>query len=136
MQRIAQFGSDIFALMLLAAMLAWISSGLSRPLLVDEVSLQTALSWGKSALWLDARTKSDYQAEHIPGALSLHMDHWQEDISAVQRQAVDKEKIVVYCYSASCNSALLMARRLYKEAGLQNVVVMHGGWESWQQERP
>ena len=136
MQRIAQSGADIFALILLAAMLAWISSGLSRPLLIDQVSLQTAQSWGDSALWLDARTKSDYQTEHIPGALSLHMDHWQENIIAVQRQAGDKKKIVVYCYSAACNAALLVARRLHKEIGLQNVVVMHGGWETWKRERP
>jgi rhodanese-related sulfurtransferase len=132
---IAQSGSDIFAIMLLTAMLSWVYSGLSMPFTVDDVSLKTAQSWGDNALWLDARTRSDYQDEHIPGALSLHMDHWQEDIIAVQQQLY-KKKIVVYCYSAACNSAALVAQRLRKEMGLKNVVIMHGGWETWEQERP
>jgi len=127
---------DILIIVMLSSIIAWVHSGLSIPFTKGEVSLKTAQSWGDSALWLDARSRSDYEAEHIPGAIPLNKDNWKKDITTVRAVHIHKKKIVVYCYSATCNSAAKVARRLRKKMGLKNVVVMHGGWETWKKEHP
>ncbi len=136
MRIIARSGPDILIIVMLTAILAWVHFGLSIPFMKGAVSLKTAQSWGDSALWLDARSRSDYEAEHIPGAIPLNVDNWEEDITTVRAVQIHKKKIVVYCYNAKCNSAAKVARRLRKELGLKNVVVMHGGWETWKEVYP
>jgi len=136
MRIIARFGPDILVIVMISAICAWVHSGLSIPFTKDEVNLKTAQSWGDSVLWIDARSISDYEAEHIPGAVPLNLYNWKKDIATVRAVHIHKKKIVVYCYSARCNSAAKVARRLRKEMGLQNVVVMHGGWETWKKEHP
>jgi len=37
---------------------------------------------------------------------------------------------VVYCEGGSCQSSLLVARRLHDE-GFKDIRVMTGGWEEW-----
>ncbi|MBV9391633.1 MAG: rhodanese-like domain-containing protein [Verrucomicrobia bacterium] len=99
-----------------------------------EVRLETALSWGSDALWIDARPEIDFQIDHVPGAISLNLENW----TALFPRFLDKwqpgQKVVVYCSSKSCELSHEVASRL-DQNGVTEVWVLKGGWESWKAER-
>lgn len=97
----------------------------------DEVTLEQAQSWGDSVLWVDARPTEQFEREHIPAALSLNEDSWDELLPQMLAQWSPEKHVVVYCSSQSCAASHDVARRLREEAGLKNVYVLHGGWEGW-----
>ena len=100
------------------------------------VSLAKAQTWGDNAIWVDARPDEQFGKDHIPGAVSLNEDHWNEQIQPfVQTTWSPGKKIVVYCSNESCNLALDVAQRLRKEANLPDVFVLEGGWEEWLKHR-
>ncbi len=95
------------------------------------VSVAQAESWGDRVLWLDARPDDDFDRAHIPGALPLNEDHWQDQLRMMLTAWAPERKVVVYCSALSCNASHEVAERLRKEAGLTNVYVLEGGWEEW-----
>ena len=103
----------------------------------DMVAVELARSWGASVIWVDARPDVDFEREHVPGAISLNEDRWNELLPPfLQEQWSPEKKIVVYCSSQSCNLAGDVARRLREEAKLPNEIrVLKGGWEEWLKTR-
>ena len=102
------------------------------PLPVSEiVTLTQARSWGENAIWVDARPDEEFAYEHVPGAILLNEDHWNELLVQFLQKWSPKKKVVVYCSSQSCNASREVARRLRDEAQLKNVFVLEGGWEEW-----
>jgi rhodanese-related sulfurtransferase len=99
----------------------------------DLVSVEVARSWGANALWVDARPTEEFERDHIPGAVLLNEDRWNELIPQfLEKQWSPEKKIVVYCSAASCNLAEDVARRLRDEAKLPNEIrILKGGWEAW-----
>lgn len=98
-----------------------------------EVTLAQAKSWGDTVLWLDARPNEEFAAGHVPGALSLNEDDWNGLLPAVLAAWKPAGKIVVYCSRKSCNASHGVAERLRHEDNLQNVYVLPGGWEEWEE---
>ncbi len=124
------------ALALLAlAMLPAIATGLWHPRRPawqsDEVTLAAATAWGGSVLWVDARPDADFQRGHIPGAIQLNEDRWDDLLEDFLNHWDPGRKVVVYCSSLSCATSHDVARRLREQAGIPNVFVLQGGWESW-----
>lgn len=99
--------------------------------LSDEVRLAVAQSWNETVLWIDARSRADFEAGHIPGALPLNEDEWNELVPAVLDAWSPDCSVVVYCKSLSCHTSREVARRLREEVGLPRIYVLEGGWESW-----
>jgi rhodanese-related sulfurtransferase len=97
----------------------------------EIVDLGLVRSWGNSVLWVDARPDNEYEEDHIPGAISLNEDRWNELLPNFLGQWAPNRKVVVYCSTQSCNLAGDVARRLREEAQLKNVYVLEGGWEEW-----
>jgi rhodanese-related sulfurtransferase len=99
----------------------------------DMVSVELARNWGPSVIWVDARPDAEFERDHIPGAILLNEDRWNELLPQfLQQQWSPEKKIVVYCSSQSCNLAGDVARRLREEAKLPNEIrVLKGGWEEW-----
>jgi rhodanese-related sulfurtransferase len=98
----------------------------------DEVTVAVARSWGASALWVDARADADFENGHIPGALPLNEERWDDLLPGVVDAWDPGRKIVVYCSSLSCQTSRDVARRLREEVSLPNVFVLQGGWEAWE----
>jgi rhodanese-related sulfurtransferase len=96
------------------------------------VTVEQAQSWGDKVLWLDARADEQFAADHIPGALQLNEDHWDDSLHQVLGVWSPEKKVVVYCSRLTCHASHEVAERLRKEAGLTNVYVLDGGWEEWQ----
>ena len=98
----------------------------------DEVELTQAQSWGASVMWVDARPDAQFQAGHIPNAIQLNEDRWDELLPQLLGTWSPDRKVVVYCSSQSCAASHEVAKRLRENAGLKDVYVLKGGWETWQ----
>lgn len=105
------------------------------PATSDEVSVASAKRWGDNVMWLDARPAEDFEAEHVPGAMLLNQEGFDELLPKVLNAWSPEKKIVVYCSKKTCGASREIARRLRDEAQLKNVYVLDGGWESWVEAR-
>jgi len=103
----------------------------SPDLASETVTVERARSWGATAMFVDARPDNEFAADHIPGAMLLNEDRWNELLQEFLAQWTPDRKVVVYCSTMSCNLARDVARRLRQEAQLPNVYVLEGGWEEW-----
>jgi len=101
----------------------------------EMVTVAQARAWGDNAIWIDARPDAEFASDHVPGAVSLNEDRWNELLPQVLAVWSLEKKVVVYCSSLSCNASREVARRLRKEAQLPNVFVLKGGWEEWLRSR-
>jgi rhodanese-related sulfurtransferase len=97
----------------------------------DMVTLELARSWGAAAIWIDARPDADFERDHVPGAILLNEDRWNELLPQFLAVWSPGKKVVVYCSAQSCDLAREVAERLRKEAQLPDVFVLDGGWEAW-----
>ena len=105
-----------------------------RALAPGEISLPEVQNWKESVLWVDARPESDYEVEHIPGAVSLNPDNWSEQFPHFLDGWRPAEKAVVYCSAASCDTSREIADRL-RRSGVDPVYYLKGGWEAWKSTR-
>jgi rhodanese-related sulfurtransferase len=101
----------------------------------ELATVDQARAWGGNALWVDARPDDEFASDHVPGAISLNEDRWNELLPQFLTAWSPGKKVVVYCSSLSCNASREVARRLRKEAQLPDVFVLEGGWEAWLKKR-
>jgi rhodanese-related sulfurtransferase len=101
----------------------------------ELVTVEQARAWGDGAMWVDARPDEDFARDHVPGAISLNEDRWNELLPQFLTAWSPEKKVVVYCSAQSCNAAREVAKRLRDEAQLKNVFVLEGGWEKWLQKK-
>jgi len=97
----------------------------------EMVTVEQARGWGDAAIWVDARPDDEFASDHVPGAISLNEDRWNELLPQVLLNWSPDKKVVVYCSAESCNAARDVAKRLRDETHIQNIVVLQGGWEAW-----
>jgi rhodanese-related sulfurtransferase len=97
----------------------------------ELVSVGQARTWGENVIWVDARPDAEFARGHVPGALSLNEDRWNELLPEFVAAWSPGKKVVVYCSAESCDLAREAAERLRKEAQIPDVFVLEGGWEAW-----
>jgi rhodanese-related sulfurtransferase len=95
-----------------------------------EETLSTILTWGDSTLWVDARSAEEYESDHVPGAISLNLENWDQLFPKFLDRWIPEKKVVVYCSAATCELSREVAERLRK-SGISSVFVLKGGWEAW-----
>ncbi len=81
---------------------------------------------------IDARPPSFYRAGHVPGALNLPREDFEQAYAETRATlASDKERaIVVYCAAADCRDSELVADTLSR-LGYRRVFVYKEGWDEW-----
>ncbi len=97
----------------------------------ELVTVDQARSWGDNVIWVDARPDNEFERDHIPGAILLNEDRWNELLPQFLGQWSPEKQVVVYCSAQSCNASREVAKRLREEAQLKNVFVLGGGSEEW-----
>ena len=103
----------------------------------ELVTVDVARAWGDSSIWVDARPDEEFARGHIPGAVSLNEDRWNDLLPQFLPKWSPEKKVIVYCSAQSCNAAREVAKRLRDEAQLKDnegkncVFVLQGGWEEW-----
>jgi len=102
------------------------------PVKKDEVTIAMVHNnWNDHVLWVDARSRSKYDHEHIPGAVLLNEDEWNSLTSAFSDAYDPDVPVVVYCDGGSCDASHAIADRLRQEFKLEKVYVLKGGWSAW-----
>ena len=101
----------------------------------DMINVRDALALGDGVIWLDARPDAEFEREHVPGAIQLNEDRFNELLPQMLQVWSPEKKVIVYCSSQACGASREVAHRLRNEAGLTNVLVLEGGWEAWAASR-
>jgi rhodanese-related sulfurtransferase len=99
--------------------------------MVPEVEWATLQQFHSPILLIDARNSAAYELGHIPGALRFGASPEDGGMVAVARAWQPGTQLVVYCDSPRCDAAQSAARRLRRELGLKDVMVLKGGWSAW-----
>lgn len=81
---------------------------------------------------LDARPEVFHRLGHIPGALSLPRDDFENAYNKLKSR-LERNKnasLIVYCSGSSCEDSMLVQEALAK-LGYAHVAIFHGGWGEW-----
>lgn len=82
--------------------------------------------------FIDAREPEDFAMGHLPGAVNLPFDYYDDYADSVLPQIPKNHEIVTYCGGADCELSLYLARQLKME-GYTTVSIFFGGYEAWQE---
>jgi len=94
---------------------------------VDNTVLAARAIYGTAPVILDVRTRQEFAAGHLPGAVNIPVSELQERFQELGLERNDE--LVVHCRSgkrAAQAEALLVA------AGFTNVSDLSGHWLAWQ----
>jgi rhodanese-related sulfurtransferase len=85
-----------------------------------------------TGLILDARPEIFHRLGHVPGALSLPREDFENGYAILKArlESNQNQPIAVYCSSSSCEDSHLVEKALIK-LGYTNVAVFSGGWSAW-----
>lgn len=85
-------------------------------------------------LWIDARSETDFETDHISGAILLNEDNWETGIVELMGAwLMQPTPIVVYCGSESCGTSKRIADRLREALPDAEIYSLKGGWDAWVQ---
>ena len=82
------------------------------------------------ALFVDARSETDYADGHIPDAVSLPLEALDEHFEQIMEWTDSDRDLVVYCSNRECDDALLLSAEL-KSMGVSNLTLFIDGFDSW-----
>ncbi len=92
------------------------------------IDLAEVLSWNPPPQWIDTRPSAQFEAGHIPGALSLHPGNVEDVLKARFDLFIDQRKRFVLYGPSPANR--LIADRL-RSLGLTKIEVLKNGWKAW-----
>jgi rhodanese-related sulfurtransferase len=97
------------------------------------LTMQEAFNlWETGATFLDAREPEEYDHGHIPGAINLPFDYWDDCWDRVEPLLAPTDTIVAYCGGFDCELSLFTAREL-KALGYNNALIFFGGINKWEE---
>jgi rhodanese-related sulfurtransferase len=99
----------------------------TRELSDDEIS---AVYIDPGNIFIDARTRGDYEAGHIPGALSYPVGEFESKLAEFTDHYPPDQKYVIYCIGIDCHDSHDLAK-LLKDQGYQNISVYPKGYDGW-----
>jgi len=127
----------VVSLLLLSALAAGIHSLFVDPPVPDPADLAYRVTLNEAAaltdaIWVDARTTSEFDAAHYPGAIHLNFDNW--DAATIDLLMVwdPSQPLVVYCDAATCQTSKELAQRLREDFASESVYWLENGWEAIQ----
>ena len=104
--------------------LVYVSAEEGQRLAAGERSLLGKVT---AATWVDARSKADYDAGHIPGAISLPFENVTADYSIIK----DKQIVMVYGGDYNDARAKSMVKRLWQLLPHHDIRFFDGGVRAW-----
>lgn len=104
----------------------------TEPLEVQYATVKKFFDAG-AAVFVDARTREEYEAGHIPGALHLDFDDVFSNPSLARSFETGGKPIIAYCGGGDCEVSRNLAFSLI-DAGHRKVLVFMGGTAGWQAE--
>lgn len=104
-----------------------------EPLRDDEVSMLAIQErWKGDVLWIDARIQEQFDAGHVPGALLLNEQKFDEQLFGhLDTLQTNTKPVIIYCSAAKCEASRHVLERLKQTLPVENVFVLKGGWQAW-----
>ena len=104
-----------------------------EPLREDEMSMQVIRErFGEEVLWIDARPQEQYDAEHVPEALLINEQKFDEQVLGnLDRLQLNRNPVVVYCSAQKCEASRKVMMKLKEMGFVQEAFVLKGGWPAW-----
>ncbi len=115
------------ALVSAAIQLQWRAEGPLRP---GEVRPETVRLWPEELLWVDARSRQQFEAGHIEGAVLLNPLEWDEQLPLFFAAWTAEKRVIVYDGNSS-DAAGAIAARLREEAKIREIHILKGGYQAW-----
>jgi len=97
---------------------------------IDEVNLAKTVYDQGDALFMDARSKEDFDDGHIRGAISLPLGEFDDRINAFMERYPSDQPIITYCAGRTCEDSHRLAEKLM-EFGYERVSIMIDGFPGW-----
>ena len=95
---------------------------------ISREQLRQKIESGDDFVLVDALSPMSYATSHLPGAINLPPDSVD---GRAQRRIPDPDtEVIVYCSDVTCNSSVVVAKRLI-ELGYQNVSHYAEGKNDW-----
>jgi rhodanese-related sulfurtransferase/cytochrome c biogenesis protein CcdA len=76
---------------------------------------------------IDARSKADYEAAHIPSAINIPLSEIEEKSIELLKQ----NEVVIYCEGYGCSSSF-MAKNILLKKGFDDIRIYNGGLPEWE----
>jgi rhodanese-related sulfurtransferase len=88
-------------------------------------------------LFIDSRSRDEFSAGHIPGALPVPLEELQRSGMteagpgpSLPLAFPGAQTLVVYCEGGDCRTSLALARIIH-DRGYADIRVFSGGWLEW-----
>jgi rhodanese-related sulfurtransferase len=104
-----------------------------NPAEIDSVARAKEIFDSGDVLFVDARSQENYEAGHIPGAVSLPVGRFDERIESFLNQYPPEQPILTYCSGRICEDSHNLAL-LLTGAGYSRVRIFIDGFPGWQAE--
>ena len=100
---------------------------------IGNVTLAKKLYDSQKFVFVDARSRDDYDEGHIKKAVSLPVGQFDEKIEAFLEQYPLEKSIVTYCSGRTCEDSHKLAQ-LRMELGYMEINVFIDGFPGWEAE--
>jgi rhodanese-related sulfurtransferase len=140
-----RIGLQIFGILLLSAAAGWVSRNISGPieraipcdaasLTPGEICLATVVEkWQSDVLWVDARSKEDWQRDGVPGSVWISHENFDESLGNAATKMLDGKPVIVYCSAVGCDTSKEVANRIRSFHLASELHALHGGWKALHQ---
>jgi len=102
-----------------------------KPEEINSVARAKEIFDNGNVLFVDARSQDNYEDGHIPGAVSLPVGQFDEQIESFLNQHSPETRIVTYCSGRTCEDSHNLAR-LLADVGFTHVSVFIDGFPGWE----
>jgi rhodanese-related sulfurtransferase len=92
---------------------------------------------GQGAVFIDSRSRPEYTAGHIPGALNLPAGELKNARKTPPGGSLstalsfpEDQVLVVYCEGGDCQTSVSLAKLIH-ERGYTDIRIITGGWAEW-----
>ena len=102
---------------------------------LPTISLEDALEalHSEKAIFVDARNPENYNEAHIPGAINVPPDQFDENAESFMNTIPPDREVILYCDGPGCHLAETLGQ-LMLEVGYENIALFFEGWEGWQEK--
>lgn len=105
----------------------------SADLEIGDLKLAKEMYDSGSFLFVDARSRDDFEAGHIKGAISLPIAQFDESVLDFLDQYAPETAIVTYCSGRDCEDSHQLAQLLL-DLGYIQLSVLIDGYPGWKAE--
>jgi rhodanese-related sulfurtransferase len=102
-----------------------------KPEEINSVARAMEIFDNGNVLFVDARSSDNYEDGHIPGAISLPVGQFDEQIESLLNRYSSDQPIVTYCSGRTCEDSHDLAQFL-SDAGFTNVRIFIDGFPGWE----